>query len=497
MQELHGKQVERFDEVGEECRPETFEPCHAERKSVEAEEMKIDPSKNTIVCGDAKNWLQWLNDESIDACYIDPPFFSNSKYEVVWGNGYEIRSFDDRFSGGINKYIEWMEERVRVIHRKLKKNGQIFLHCDWHANYRLRLMLDSVFENGFKNEIIWYYENKLGTGHDDIGLQSKHDTILRYVKNQDCYVNNPLMIPVKKVKLQPVTKKENGKRIWQQNPDGSKCYAPGKSEKPRGDVWKGIGFKEDDQTQIQLEEQGDVFEIPYINPASNERLGYKTQKPEKLITEIIKLCTNEGDTVLDCFAGSGTTAVCAFNLGRNFVIGDVSPVAVRICTERLRRSEIRDFDIIGIPRTVEEFRNKFDKYEFQKLVCDIKGWMCGPKGTDGGRDGKDGNGDPVQVKSASATPNDIRAFATVIRLQGKQRGAFVAYSFSEGSNGCKEEIARLKQIDKIEIQEFLWQDILSPFIASEEEMKKIEHYYTERFPSHWEQGNNISSVSGF
>lgn len=74
--------------------------------------MKIETNKNTIICGDNLEWLNWVPDESVDVCYIDPPFFSNRNYEVVWGNGAELRSFGDRFSGGISKYIEWMNERV-------------------------------------------------------------------------------------------------------------------------------------------------------------------------------------------------------------------------------------------------------------------------------------------------------------------------------------------------------------------------------------------------
>ena len=69
--------------------------------------MKIDPHKNTIVCGDNLEWLNWIPDESVDMCYIDPPFFSNQNYEIIWGNGAEVASFGDRFSGGIEKYIDW------------------------------------------------------------------------------------------------------------------------------------------------------------------------------------------------------------------------------------------------------------------------------------------------------------------------------------------------------------------------------------------------------
>lgn len=143
--------------------------------------MIIDPSKNSIVCGDNLEWLKWLPDNSVDVCYIDPPFFSNRTYEVIWGNGYETRSFGDRFSGGIGHYIEWMRPRVELIYRKLKPVSAIFLHCDWHAVHRLRCMLEDIFgENSFVNEIYWKRQNS----HND----AKHkfpdivDTILFFKK---------------------------------------------------------------------------------------------------------------------------------------------------------------------------------------------------------------------------------------------------------------------------------------------------------------------------
>ena len=67
-----------------------------------------------------------------------------------------------------------------------------------------------------------------------------------------------------------------------------------------------------------------------------ERTGYPTQKPEKLLERIIKCSTNEGDVVLDCFGGSGTTAAVAHKLGRRFITGDNSQEAINIIRRRLR-----------------------------------------------------------------------------------------------------------------------------------------------------------------
>lgn len=161
--------------------------------------MKIDINKNNVVCGDCLDWLQDIPPKSIDMCYIDPPFFSNKQHEIIWGNGYELRSFDDRWKGGVSAYIEWMEERVRLIHRCLKDTGSIFLHCDWRANHRIRIMLDDVFgENNYLNEIIWHYDGMQSPSK--VKLARKHDNILRYAKRASkAYANKEKLYYYRKI----------------------------------------------------------------------------------------------------------------------------------------------------------------------------------------------------------------------------------------------------------------------------------------------------------
>ncbi len=72
--------------------------------------LKIDLNKNNLLFGDCKEWLPFIPNNSIDLIYIDPPFFSSKDYGIIWGNGYETRSFTDRRKGGIHHYIGWMWE---------------------------------------------------------------------------------------------------------------------------------------------------------------------------------------------------------------------------------------------------------------------------------------------------------------------------------------------------------------------------------------------------
>ena len=101
---------------------------------------------NQLILGDNLEVLRKIDSESIDLIYLDPPFFSNRNYEVIWGDTGEVRSFQDRFSGGIDHYIAWLKERVQEMHRILKPTGSIFLHCDWHASHYIKAsILDKIF----------------------------------------------------------------------------------------------------------------------------------------------------------------------------------------------------------------------------------------------------------------------------------------------------------------------------------------------------------------
>src|SRR5690606_31217398 len=107
--------------------------------------------------GDNLEILKQLDSESVDLVYLDPPFFSNRNYEVIWGDEGEVRSFKDRWSGGMDHYIGWLKERVAEMHRILQPTGSIFLHCDWHASAYIKTeVLDRLFGYAnFRGEIIW------------------------------------------------------------------------------------------------------------------------------------------------------------------------------------------------------------------------------------------------------------------------------------------------------------------------------------------------------
>ncbi len=238
--------------------------------------------------------------------YVDPPFFSNRKYEVIWNDGSELRSFDDRWKGGIDDYIEWLSERIKQCHRVLKNTGSIYIHCDWHASHYIRIMMDKIFGyNNFRNEIIWHY---ISAPESKYSFGKKHDNIFFYSKSKNIKFN-VLRVPHNKKTKKIRIYKHNGKEyICKTNPEG----------KAMDDVW----------------------DIPIIAATSKERVGYPTQKPEALLERIIKASSNEGDLVLDSMCGCGTTIVVAHRLNRRWIGIDVSPTACKIAFNRLKQIKL-------------------------------------------------------------------------------------------------------------------------------------------------------------
>ena len=254
---------------------------------------------NTLYHNDCLKIMKQLPSESVDLVYLDPPFFSNKNYEIIWGDKGEVRSFEDKWSGGINQYIEWLYERVNEMYRILKQTGSIYLHCDWHANAYIRVyVLDKIFGiEQFRNEIIWGYQ---WGGVGKRNFAKKHDTIFWYSKSDKWTFNESLM-------RQPYTTKD---KKWHNNIGG----------KLLRDIWD---------------------DIPTINTKAKERIGYPTQKPLALLNRIITASSNIDDIVFDPFMGGGTTIVMAGQLGRSFIGIDQSKAAVEVTKKRLEIENIK------------------------------------------------------------------------------------------------------------------------------------------------------------
>ena len=381
---------------------------------------------NTIYCGDCHDVLANTTefpDGCIDLIYIDPPFFSNKHYEVLWGDGYELRAFADRWKGGVQNYIAWMEPKIRELHRVLRPSGTMYLHCDWHANAHLRILMDEVFgESNFRNEIVWCYS---GGGLPKLDFPRKHDTIFRYVKPgpQRAEVFNVQRKPFKQNTQQVGIHSTLAKKYGSINIDLDKGT-------PLTDWWTDINT---------------------VTGWATEKLGYPTQKPEGLLTRIIDISSNKGDIVLDGFCGCGTAIAVAQRRGRKWVGVDISPTACKLMVRRMRALGVplQETDIIGLPRTEAQLR-AMQPFEFQNWVFQaIQGRVSTKLVGDMGIDGYTFDGSPVQVKqSEQVGRNVVDNFETALRRAKKKRGIIVALSFGSGAH---EEVARAKNQDGLDI----------------------------------------------
>lgn len=298
----------------------------AQLKEVHGEE--IDGWRNKIFWGDNLQVMSHLLKNfrgEIDLIYIDPPFDSKAHY----GRKIKVRgkkasgdhsSFEEKQYGDIwtnDEYLQFMYERLCICKELMSKDATIVVHCDDKKNHHIKCMMDEIFgAKYFKNEIIWFYENKLGTGGET--FDSLHDTLLIYTKSKS-WTHNKIKSPVKKKKKQPVTQKIDGERVWLKDADGNLLYDDSSEERSIGDVWN----------------------IPIINPVADERLGYPTQKPEKLLERVILNASNEGDLVFDFFMGSGTAPVVAARNARRYIGADINLGAVQLSSSRLL-NEIND-----------------------------------------------------------------------------------------------------------------------------------------------------------
>lgn len=383
--------------------------------------MKLE---HTIYCGDNLDWMKKMPDEFVDLCYIDPPFFSNKKYEVIFNDGEEIRSFEDKWKGGIEHYVEWMKDRVFEIHRILKKTGSFYLHCDWHANAHLRIMLDGIFgKNNFQNEIVWAYRTQGATKRR---FSRKHDTIFFYTKSTKHWIFNFMT-----------------ERSYMQHK---------------------YGFAKED---FKIDEEGrqyrdalirDVWEIPALQSSTREKLGYPTQKPEALLGRIIKVSSNENDLVFDPFCGCGTTLVVAEMLERRWLGVDVSPTACRLMKRRLSKVTREPIEIVGVRYDLEELKI-FKPFEFQNWVIgSLGGTVSEKKVKDMGIDGYTFmERNPIQVKQSERVGRvEVDKFETALRRVKKDKGIIIGFSFTKDAH---EEVARVKRANHLDIKLMTVQEV--------------------------------------
>lgn len=243
-----------------------------------------------IIQADCLSVLEEMRTYSVDLIYIDPPFNTGKTQKR---NNREM-SYEDSFG---EEFKDFLYPRIWEAYNVLKSNGSIFVHLDYRETHNIKLnVMDAIMgKDCFRNEIIWAF---------DYGARSKsrwsvkHNNILWYTHDRKDYTFNYDAI------------------------DRIPYMAPGLVGKEKAEKGK---------------TPTDVWWQTIVPTNGKEKTGYPTQKPLPILERIVKVHSNPGDTVLDFFAGSGTTGEAALKNGRNAILIDENPEAIEVMEKRLSR----------------------------------------------------------------------------------------------------------------------------------------------------------------
>lgn len=343
----------------------------AQLKEVHGEE--VNGWRNKIFWGDnlqVMSHLLKMFRGKVDLVYIDPPFDSKADYKkTISLNGgiaesgrtsFEEKQYTDIWTN--DEYLQFMYERFILIRELMSDHASIYVHCDYRKSHYLKLILDEIFgQDSFVNEIIWLRTNAHNMKAKGYGRSNDH--ILFYALGKE-FTFNDQYSDYGEAQLSRYKADENGRLFTGRdmtfssaNPErqfewrGTKppanrswgypleelerLWAEGriltkKDGSPRLDGYK-VFLDETKGTPLSC----NWTDISRIGNTSGERLDYPTQKPEELIERILKVSSNPGDLVFDCFMGSGTTQAVAMKEGRRFLGADINLGAIQTTTKRL------------------------------------------------------------------------------------------------------------------------------------------------------------------
>ena len=272
----------------------------------------------------------------VDLIYIDPPFDSKADYRTkVVLPGVELEqkpsvieqfAYSDTWSDGTASYLAMITPRLILMRELLADTGSIYVHLDWHVGHYVKLVLDEVFGRAnFRREVVWDRGNPSGGKAKAQNWIHCHDTIYYYGKSSEIFFNKI---------YEPYTEEYIAERFIHDDGDGLGSYR-----------LQGTGAQI--RKQYLSESKGkaatSVWPISDINVMAKERLEYATQKPERLLTQILSASCPERGIVADFNGGSGTTAAVAEKLGLRWITSDIGKPACMIMRKRLIDQEAKPF----------------------------------------------------------------------------------------------------------------------------------------------------------
>jgi adenine-specific DNA-methyltransferase len=357
---------------------------------------------NKLIWGDNKLVLSSLKNgplrRQIEAAgglklvYIDPPFDVGADFSFdLEVGGENLRkepsvieevAYRDTWGSGTESFLAMITERLNLIHDLLASDGSIYVHCDWRVQASLRLVLDEIFGSAnFKNNLTW----KRSDAHSH--TQKRYDIVSDYIifyTKSDSYIWNPQYQPLSDKTVENWynnIEEGTGRRYnladlvnpgvrpnlaYEYNgvPPPQKGWKFSREKMEALDA-KGLIIKSGKTLKLKryLDESkgtllSDIWtDVSQIRGIGGEGQGYPTQKPEKLLTQLIMSSSNPGDLIADFFCGSGTTLAVAEKLGRKWIGCDLGRFAIHTSRKRL----------IGVQRDLKTANKPYRSFEILNL----------------------------------------------------------------------------------------------------------------------------------
>lgn len=458
---------------------------------------------NTLYYGDNLYILrEYVPSESVDLVYLDPPFNSNRNYNVIFkepdtGEAQaQIEAFEDTWHwtldaertfndlaqvappalidmmhgflaflgrNDMTAYLVMLAARLVELHRVLKPEGTLFLHCDPTAGHYIKIVLDCIFgKDKMINQIVW--QRTTPKSHTSKRPSHSQDLIFWYAKG-DNWLYNPLYNDYDQAYTDSFYRhieEETGRRYALDNVTNPNKKRPNLTYEWKGvtRVWRWTRDKMEEMDKSgrlvysktglprykrYLDEMSGVpltdvwTDIPPVQGTSKEFLGYPTQKPRVLLERILQMASNRGDVILDPFCGCGTTIAAAQALERQWLGIDITHLAISLIRNRLNETfPGLAFKVVGEPTTSDGAAALAlsNRHEFEKWAISLVGARPAQskKGADAGIDGVLFFPDPktkkqqkvvVQVKSGKVSVQTVRDFAHVIERENAVAGLFL------------------------------------------------------------------------
>jgi adenine-specific DNA-methyltransferase len=364
--------------------------------------------RNRLIWGDKKYVLPSLLPEfggKVKLIYIDPPFDTGADFSyrasvpddpndldeeelsfTKQPSIIEQKAYRDTWGRGVDTYIQWLYDTIVLLYDLLDSSGSIYVHLDSGVSHYAKLVLDEVFgTDRFVNEIIW---RRAFAHNDPARCGMIHDVLLLYTKSENYTWNSVFQKANKEYVEQFFDNYDEQRKEWYnrlpldapRHGEGGNLYYEWKGVWPaKNRTWAYVREKMEEfdragrihypkkgvprLKRYESEYEGTVIQdiwsdISKIHNQSPELLHYPTQKPEALLDRIIRSSSNEGDLVLDCFCGSGTTASAAEKLGRRWIAADLSRFAIHTTRKRL-------LGIMGVRPFVIQNLGKYERQAWQ------------------------------------------------------------------------------------------------------------------------------------